>query len=147
MNWSIPDWRNITQERFEAMSSDEATDFLMKVYRSAKDVLPDGPEKAIILRIGRLCIEAHDLKQKYENGQEDGEKVKKKLESNLAESISLMHKLIILHEAEKINKEVEVESEKYEDPWGDDWKEKPKLIPSIREEEKGDTYDPWKDVE
>lgn len=148
MNWSIPEWKNITQERLEAMSPDELRDFLMKVYRSAKDVLPDGSEKAIILRIGRLCIEGHDLKQRYQNGEEeDGEIVKKKLESNLAESIYLMQKLIILREAEIINKEIEVESERYEDPWGDNWKEKPKLIPSIRKDENGDTYDPWRDVE
>jgi hypothetical protein len=142
--------RNITKQQFDGMNPDQMRAFLKQAYSAAAKNLPEGPEKTLTLKIGRLCIRAEDLKQKYDASQDDDERenIIKDMEDNVSQAISLMTKILVLRQAEKIHEEVvEIEeSGEFEDPWAD--KVVPsisKVVPSISKNiEVSGEYDPWK---
>ena len=150
MSWSIPEWKNITKQQFENMNPDQMHNFLKQAYSSAARELPEGPEKTLTLKVGRLCIQSEGLRRKYEAASDDDERddIIKKIEENVSEAISSMLKILVLRQSKKIQEElVEIEeSDTYEDPWAADWHSNVKVNTTIKKDNiNKDEYNPWEE--
>ncbi len=143
-----PEWADVTMERLQCMSHEEIYDLLKRALRYTKDVLLEGAEKNLMLRLGKYAMQIENLhheRQQKEMMGEDVEEINKSGKKIYEEVIEILIKLFIIKEAEVIKKEeetkvVEIIEEVGPDPWSSDsWSEKEKIpVP-----EKIGEYNPW----
>lgn len=151
--WQLEEWRNLTVEKLRSMTHPEILSLLRKALKSTTE-LSEGPEKNLVMRLGKCAIQIENLAFKTDELGDSEEADQLKAEGRKIfdeEVIPILMKLMILRQADSIRDEeklkvVEITEELGEDPW--DGKYCPKeVIPEEQKEEinqVGD-FDPWKD--
>jgi hypothetical protein len=147
MDWNIPKIDDFIgkdpeklMEFFGTLSEEQMNTFVRQAYIQAKKTLPEGPEKVLVLKLGRLCIQAGQLRRKYESAtdEEDKKKIGDDLEKNVKEAMTFFAKIAALRQAKEIELEtVEIkETESEDDPWAMDWVAK-SVTPSNEDSDTG----------
>ena len=126
----IPNWANLSIEDIQKMSRDECRGLIKDVLRFARDMVCEGPEKKLILKMGKLVMSLEDMQDK-------------EFSKTFIEILETFSKLAVLKEAQSIRKEIEaapieIVEELGPDPWGI-------KIPEIPQQEAIPGYNPWQE--